>query len=74
MKINTKYKIGDKFWAIIKNIPQESEVWRINVEIIQIWQDKPMKIEIKYNEGSNPSVLESDTFPTKKDLIKHLSK
>lgn len=63
MKIDNKFKIGDKCWTMSNNVPT---IIKINLIAIYIKEDD---IEIKYHDGYSMGwYYEHEIFSSKEDL------
>lgn len=77
MKIETKYNIGDKVWAIVENRAQYLRIEGVEVSTLTETFDESgklvsYKIRINYYLGDGVWVNDIDCFSTKEDLIKSL--
>ena len=66
MKLETKYNVGDKIWAMYNNRPNIYEVLRITVSCDDI--DK----NISYRTNDGKYFSEEDIFSSKEELLKSL--
>lgn len=76
MKVETKYNIGDKFWFMIDNKPQQLTVEYINISSWHEPRDNYGSIkvvQITYTTGGGHArkyqVLESEFYKTKEELL-----